>query len=70
MGVKSLRILIEAVFAQPIVTPTQAARTLGMHYAGKKYLPKLSELEPLKASELGKHHLYSNRPFIALLSRA
>ena len=71
MGVKSRRILIEAVFTQPIVTPTQAARTLGVHYsAGKKYLSKPTELEPLKASELGKHHLYSNRPFIALLSRA
>ena len=60
-----------AVFTQPIVTPTQAARTLGVHHStATKYLNQLTELESLEASELGKHHLHSNRPIIALLSRA
>ena len=63
--------LIEAVFTQPIVTPTQAARVLGVHYStATKYLNQLTELGLLEASELGKYHLYSNRQLIALLSRA
>ena len=60
-----------AVFTQPIVTPTQAARTLGVHYsAATKYLNQLTELELVEASELVKHHLHSNRRFIALFGRA
>ena len=53
------------------MTPTQAARTLGVHYStATKYLNQLTELGLLEASELGKYHLYSNRQLIALLSRA
>ena len=63
--------LIEAVFTQPIVTPTQAARALGVHYStATKYLNQLTELGLLEASELGKYHLYSNRQLVTLLSRA
>ncbi|WP_375417280.1 Fic family protein [uncultured Hymenobacter sp.] len=63
--------LIEAVFTQPILTPTQAARTLGVHYStATKYLNQLTDLNLLEASELGKYHLYSNRQLISLLSRA
>ena len=65
------QVLLEAVFTQPIMTPTQAARTLGVHYStATKYLNQLAELELLEARELGKYHLYSNRQLIALLSRA
>jgi Fic family protein len=63
--------LIEAVFTQPIVTPTQAARTMGVHYStATKYLNQLADLGLLEASELGKYHLYSNRQLVTLLSRA
>ena len=63
--------LIEAVFTQPVVTPTHVARVLGVHYStATKYLNQLAKLGLLEASELGKYHLYSNRQLLALLSRA
>ena len=50
------------------MTPTQAARTLGVHYsAATKYLNQLTELELVEASELVKHHLHSNRQFITFI---
>lgn len=63
--------LIEAVFVQPIVIPTQAARLLNVHYStATKYLNQLADMGLLEASELGKYHLYSNQQLVALLSRA
>lgn len=62
--------LIEAIFTQPILTPTQVARTLGVHYStATKYLNQLAELQLVTASELGKYHLYTNQRLVALLSR-
>ena len=70
-GAKSFRILVEAVFTQLVVTPTQAARTLGVHHStATKYLNQLTELEPVEARELVKHYLYGNQRFIALFGRA
>lgn len=63
--------LIEAVFVQPIVTPTQVARLLSVHYStATKYLNQMADMRLLEASELGKYHLYSNQQLIALLSRS
>ena len=63
--------LIEAVFTQPVTTPTQAGRALGIHYStATKYLNQLTELGLLQASELGKYRLYSNRQLLALLGSA
>ena len=62
--------LIEAVFTQPITTPTQTARTLGIHYStATKYLNQLVELGLLEVSELGKYRLYTNKQLVELLSR-
>ena len=63
--------LIEAIFTQPIITPSQTARALGVHYStATKYLTQLVELNLLQASILGKYHLYSNRQLVEVLSRA
>ncbi|MFD1467707.1 Fic family protein [Hymenobacter caeli] len=62
--------IIEAIFTQPIITPSQAARALGVHYTtATKYLNQLVELGLVKASVLGKYHLYSNRQLVEVLSR-
>lgn len=62
--------IIEAIFTQPIVTPTQIARLLGIHYTtATKYLTQLEELGLVQASVSGKYHLYSNRQLIEVLSR-
>jgi len=63
--------VIELVFSQPIVTPTQVSRMLAVHYStATKYLSQLTELGLLQASVLGKYHLYSNRQLVDVLSRA
>lgn len=63
--------VVEAIFTQPVVTPTQISRKLGVHYStATKYLSQLVELGLLQASTLGKYHLYSNRQFIDKLSQA
>lgn len=60
----------EAVFTQPIVTPSQISRALGVHYStATKYLAQLVDLGLLQASVLGKYHLYSNRQLVEVLSR-
>lgn len=62
--------LIEAVFTQPITTPSQVGRTVGVHYStAAKYLNQLTELGLMQYSELGKYHLYSNRQLVEVLSR-
>ena len=63
--------VVEMIFSQPIVTPTQVSRTLAVHYStATKYLSQLTELGLLQASLLGKYHLYSNRQLVDVLSRS
>ena len=61
--------LVDIVFSQPVLTPGQVGKQLGVHYTtATKHLTQLVELDLLEDSFVGKYHFYTNRRLLAVLS--
>jgi len=61
--------LVNVLFSYPIVTPTTLAEQLGVHRrTASRYLEEMRKKEFLSDEAIGKHHLYINKPLIALFT--
>jgi len=62
--------LVEALFADPITTPINLGKRLGVHYrTASRYLVALEKSKILQESFVGKYHLFVNKPLLDLLQR-
>jgi DNA-binding transcriptional ArsR family regulator len=60
--------LIETLFSTPILTPTVLAEKIDIHYTtASKHLKSMEEMGILRATWVGKHHLYANTQLLELL---
>lgn len=61
--------LVDILFSYPIVTPTSLAEKLDVHRrTAARYLEELRKNNFLTDQITGRHHLYINKPLIALFS--
>lgn len=60
--------LIETLFSTPILTPTVLAEKMDIHYTtASKHLKSMEAMGILRATWVGKHHLYANIQLLELL---
>jgi Fic family protein len=60
--------LVEALFAQPIITPVNLGKKLDVNYrTASRYLAELVKGKVLHESYVGKYHFFSNRALLKLL---
>ena len=60
--------LVEALFSNPILTPTSLAELIGVHYTtASKYLQELEKMGILVNKKVGVYQLYANKRLIELL---
>lgn len=62
--------LVEALFAQPIITPVNLGKKLDVNYrTASRYLAELAIGKVLHESYVGKYHLYANKPLLKLMKQ-
>jgi len=62
--------LMEAIFANPIITPTALANKLGVHHiTAGDYLKKLEKNKIVRGRKVGKYRMYANEGLIRLLNK-
>ena len=62
--------LIEAIFTNPIITPTFLANKIGVHHiTASGYLRKLKDLGIMRSQKYGKYQMYGNEKLISLLNK-
>lgn len=62
--------LVEALFANPIITPVNLGKKLDVNYrTASRYLVKLSKGKELQERFVGKYHFFINKRLIDLLKR-
>lgn len=62
--------LVEAIFMNPIITPTVLANKINVHHVtAGNYLKKLQEIKILKSQKYGKYVMYANTELINLLNK-
>lgn len=62
--------LLEALFSYPVITPTQLAKELDIHYTtASKHLGQLAGAGILQSMKVGRNHFFINRRLIAILTK-
>lgn len=62
--------LLEALFSYPVITPTQLAKELTIHYTtASKHLGQLAESGILQSMKIGRNHFFINKKLVAILSK-
>jgi len=62
--------LVEALFAYPIITPVNLGKRLDVNYrTASRYLRELVKGNTLRESQIGKYHLFINKPLLDLLQQ-